>query len=51
MNTTITYFLSSIYLQIGELVEDVFEIGFWAAIIVIVLVVLLIGWFIKKIRR
>lgn len=48
MNTTIAYIFSFTFLQIGELVEDIFEFGFWTAIIIVVLVILIFGWLIKK---
>lgn len=39
-----------IVLQVGELVEDIFEFGFWVAVIVIVLIALVIWWIVKKLR-
>ncbi|MFD2513095.1 hypothetical protein ACFSRY_04410 [Pontibacter locisalis] len=34
-----------------ELVGDIFEAGMWTALIIIVIVVLLITWLFRKIRR
>ncbi|WP_165838135.1 hypothetical protein [Pontibacter arcticus] len=34
-----------------ELVGDIFEAGMWTAVIIIVLIVLLIGWLFRKLRR
>lgn len=39
-----------IMLQIGELVEDIFEAGFWVAIILVVLVILILIWIFRKLR-
>lgn len=34
-----------------ELVGDIFKAGMWTAVIIIVLIVLLIGWLFRKLRR
>ena len=34
-----------------ELVGDIFEAGFWAAIIIVVLVIALIIWLVNRFRR
>lgn len=34
-----------------ELVGDIFEAGMWVMLIIIVLVVVLIGWLVRKFRR
>lgn len=34
-----------------ELVGDIFEAGMWTALIIIVIVVLLITWLFRKLRR
>lgn len=39
-----------IILQVGELIEDIFEFGFWVAIILVVLIVLVIIWLVRKVR-
>jgi len=33
-----------------EVVEGIFQIGFWAGIIVVVLIIAVIAWLIKKFR-
>jgi hypothetical protein len=45
-----THLLSTLYLQIGELVEGIFEFGFWVAIILVVVIGLIIYWLVKKFR-
>ena len=34
-----------------ELVGDIFEAGMWTMLIIIVLIVLLLGWLFRKLRR
>ena len=34
-----------------DVVGDIFEAGIWTAIIIIVLIVLIIGWIFRKLRR
>lgn len=34
-----------------ELVGDIFEAGMWAGVIIVVLIILLITWLLRKIRR
>lgn len=34
-----------------ELVGDIFEAGMWTALVIIVLIVLLIAWIFRKLRR
>ena len=34
-----------------ELVGDIFEAGMWTALIVIVLIIILIAWIFRKLRR
>lgn len=50
MSAGILNLCNFIVLQVGELVEDIFEIGFWLAIIVIILIALVIWWIVKKLR-
>ena len=42
--------LLTLTLSSCELVGDIFEAGMWTAVIIIVLVVLLIGWLVRKFR-
>lgn len=42
--------ISSAGLAGCELVGDILKIGFWSGIIFVVLIVLLIGWIMKKLR-
>ncbi|WP_198001422.1 hypothetical protein [Nibribacter ruber] len=56
MKTLKAYFLSlllvmTLTLSGCELVGDIFQAGMWTAVIVIVLIVLLIGWLLRKMRR
>jgi len=46
----LTHFLSTLYLQIGELIEGIFELGFWVAIILVAIVGLIIFWLVRKFR-
>lgn len=41
-------FLVMISLSGCEVVYGIFEVGLWAGIIIVVLVIVLIGWIIKK---
>jgi len=41
----------TILLQVAELFEDILEFGFWAIIIFVVLVALIIGWLVKKFKK
>lgn len=34
-----------------DLIGDIFEAGFWVAIILVVIVVLIVGWVIRKFRK
>jgi len=47
---TLSLIFNVLFLQIGELVEGIFEVGFWAAIIIVAVVGLLIFWLVKKFR-
>ena len=42
--------LLTLTLSSCELVGDIFEAGMWTAVIIIVLVVLLVGWLVRKVR-
>ncbi len=48
--TTLSVIFGSLLLQIGELAEGIFEVGFWAAIILVAVVGLIIFWLVKKFR-
>ncbi len=39
-----------VLLQIGELIEGIFAAGFWVAIILVVLVILILVWIFRKFR-
>ena len=41
---------SAIFLQVGDLIGDIFEAGFWVAIILIALVVGVGYWLFKKLQ-
>ncbi|GAA4306524.1 hypothetical protein GCM10023183_21790 [Nibribacter koreensis] len=41
----------SLTLSSCEVIGDIFEAGMWTAVIIIVLIVLLIGWLFRKLRR
>lgn len=45
------YIFTTVFLQIGELVEGIFQAGFWAAIVLVVIVVAAGYWLVKKFRR
>jgi predicted lysophospholipase L1 biosynthesis ABC-type transport system permease subunit len=47
----IMFVLLAVTMSSCELIGDIFEAGMWTAVIVIALVVLLIGWIFRKIRR
>ena len=44
------YVFSTVLLQIGELAEGIFEVGFWTAIVLIAIVVAVGYWIFKKLR-
>lgn len=50
---TFTFALIAVMLSLQscEIVEGIFKAGFWAGIILVVLVVVLIFWLIAKIRK
>ena len=45
------FMFSAILSQIGELVEGIFQAGFWAAIVLVVIVVAAGYWLMKKFRK
>ena len=45
------YIFTTMILQVGELIEGIFEFGFWTAIILIVVVAAAGYWLVKKFRR
>lgn len=47
----LSYIFTTVLLQIGELVEGIFEFGFWTAIILVVLVAAAGYWLVRKFRR
>jgi uncharacterized membrane protein YkvI len=57
MNATLRYYLLTLVLLFVatglagcELIGDILRIGFWAGAIFVILVVLLIGWILRKLR-
>ena len=46
----VIHLLSTLYLQVGELIEGIFEFGFWAAIILVIIIGLIVYWLVKKFR-
>ena len=46
-----SYIFTTALLQIGELVEGIFEAGFWVAIILVVIVAAAGYWLVKKFRK
>ena len=48
--TMFTSVFSTIFLQVGDLIGDIFEAGFWVAIILIALVVGGGYWLFKKLK-
>ena len=42
--------LLSIALPACDLVGDIFEFGLWVGVIIVVAIVLLIGWLMRKVR-
>lgn len=46
--TLFLVFLMAISLSGCDIVFGIFEVGLWAGIIIVVLVIVLIGWLIKK---
>lgn len=47
----IDYIFTTVFLQIGELAEGIFEIGFWTAIVLVAAVIAVGYWIFKKIKR
>ncbi len=45
------YIFTTILLQVGELIEGIFEFGFWVAIILIVIIAAVGYWLVKKFRK
>ena len=45
------YIFTTVLLQIGELVEGIFQAGFWVAIILVIIVVAAGYWLLKKFRK
>jgi len=45
------FILLTFTLSSCELIGDIFEAGMWTALIIIVLIVLLVTWLFRKIRR
>lgn len=43
-------FYSTVLLQVGDLIEGIFKAGFWAAIILIAIVGVVVFWLVKKFR-
>ncbi|WP_242926473.1 hypothetical protein [Pontibacter vulgaris] len=48
---SVLFVLLAVTLSSCELVGDIFEAGMWTAVIIIVLIVLLVGWLFRKLRR
>ncbi|HEY4650016.1 MAG TPA: hypothetical protein VIG72_01330 [Pontibacter sp.] len=56
MNNVRTYLatlfiLMAFTLSSCELVGDIFKAGMWTAVVVIVLIILLVAWIFRKLRR
>jgi len=45
------FVLMGLTLSSCELVGDIFEAGMWTALVIIVLIILLIAWIFRKLRR
>ncbi len=54
MKQFLTFFVSFLALAVGltscELVGDIFEVGMWTGVIIIVVIVALILWLVSKFR-
>ena len=48
---SIIFVMMAVTLSSCELIGDIFKAGMWTALIIIVLVVLLVGWLFRKLRR
>ncbi|MFD2246474.1 hypothetical protein [Pontibacter ruber] len=48
---SILFVLLAVTLSSCEFIGDIFEAGMWTALIIIVLIVLLVGWLFRKLRR
>ncbi|MDX5346083.1 MAG: hypothetical protein LPK19_02455 [Hymenobacteraceae bacterium] len=48
---TLVLVLLTVTLSGCEIIGGIFEAGMWTMLIIIVLIVLLVGWLVRKIRR
>lgn len=48
---SVLFVVMAVTLSSCELIGDIFEAGMWAAVIIIALIVLIIGWIFRKLRR
>lgn len=51
ISSFLLFFCLSILLSSCDLVGDILEFGFWTGVIGIILIVLLVGWLVKRFRR
>ncbi|WP_164891043.1 hypothetical protein [Botryobacter ruber] len=47
----VIFVMMAVTLSSCELVGDIFKAGMWTALIIIVLIVLLVAWLFRKLRR
>ncbi|MBD1398164.1 hypothetical protein H9Q13_13400 [Pontibacter sp. JH31] len=47
----VLFVLMGLTLGSCDLIGDIFEAGMWTAVIIIVIIVLLVGWLFRKLRR
>ncbi|WP_018476611.1 hypothetical protein [Pontibacter roseus] len=48
---SVVFVLLAFTLSSCEVIGDIFEAGMWTAVIIIVLIVLIVGWIFRKLRR
>ena len=44
------FLFSTVLLQVGDFIGDVFEFGFWTILIILAIIGLAIFWIVKKVR-
>lgn len=50
MNTALLSLYNYIFLQVGDLIEGIFAAGFWVAIVLVVLIIIVGIWLFNKFR-
>ncbi|MHC2990915.1 hypothetical protein OB13_04705 [Pontibacter sp. HJ8] len=48
---SVLFVVMAVTLSSCEVIGDIFEAGMWTAVVIIVLIVLIIGWIFRKLRR